>query len=245
MASNSLWGDADAPVPEHAKRECQVRRLVRAWRLELAEREAGDDNEVLRVVREARAATLVLPPELQPVVVACQDTLYALHAAVASTLPDTRPLRVGLDCEFYRNADNRQQLSTLQLALPGVTYVVVMAVPGFRAAGVSSEAGAVLQVLLRRDDVQVCGYQVAQDLAVLARAFPDSLTQAMLERIVDVSVHCDNLGLAAACRRYLGAGLDKSLAASDWRQDLSSKQQEYAALDAEATRRLACVRLPS
>eukprot|EP00961_Rhodomonas_salina_P261271 3530979-Rhodomonas_salina.2 len=53
MASNCLWGDADAPVPEPVKRECQVRRLVRGWRLDLAQHEAGDDVALLCIVTAA------------------------------------------------------------------------------------------------------------------------------------------------------------------------------------------------
>ena len=243
MASNGLWGDADAPVPEPVKRECQVRRLVRGWRLDLAQREAGDDAALLAIVTAARAQTMELPIGLRPTVVRTLDALFALHAAAATLSADTTPMFVGVDCEFYRNTDNRQALSTVQLAFPTAVYVVVLAVPGFRETGVGADAGAVLQVLLDRTDVRVCGYQIAQDVDVLSRAFPGLLSPDRLERIVDVAMECQNLGLAAACKTYLGSGLDKSLSSSDWRSELSARQEEYAALDAEATRRLACVRL--
>eukprot|EP00961_Rhodomonas_salina_P236255 3192786-Rhodomonas_salina.1 len=95
-----------------------------------------------------------LPIGLRPTVVRTLDAMSALHTAAATLCTDTMPMLVGVDCEFYRDADNRQALSTVQLAFPTAVYVVVLAVPGFRETGVTADAGAVLQVLLERTDVR-------------------------------------------------------------------------------------------
>eukprot|EP00961_Rhodomonas_salina_P081394 1094211-Rhodomonas_salina.1 len=125
MATDVLWGDSDAPVPEPVKRECQVRRLVRGWRLDLAEWAADSDAGLLAVVQAARARTMVLPASIETVTVCTEALLFSLHAAAASRTADTSPMRVGLDCEFYRDSNNRQALSTLQLAFPGTVYIIV------------------------------------------------------------------------------------------------------------------------
>eukprot|EP00961_Rhodomonas_salina_P081393 1094210-Rhodomonas_salina.1 len=68
---------------------------------------------------------MALPAGIETVTVCTEALLFSLHAAAASRTAETSPMRVGLDCKFYRDPDNSQALSTLQLAFPGTVYIIV------------------------------------------------------------------------------------------------------------------------
>lgn len=168
----------------------------------------------------------------------CSSSASAGSVSLAAAA-DTNRACESIETEVSESA--AASIALLQLA--SERFALLVDVVNLSAEEIEQELGA----LLRSESIVKVGFQVKGDIARLQQGLADVPSIHALNGVMDLrsmwtlamGKSLPKGGLSGLCKRVLGSYIAKGMQMSDWeRRPLSSRQQQYAALDA-----LACARL--
>lgn len=150
---------------------------------------------------------------------------------------------VGLDVEWKAEVDKQDErgASLLQLSTESHAFVLDAAMLCREESRSWMEINDLLTPLFATSPCMLLGFDLATDLKVLARSFPQMDCFKRVCGSLDLQKVWKRLGpgnelssLSKLCELHLGKPLDKRVRMSNWeRRPLSNSQLHYAALDAQ------------
>lgn len=149
---------------------------------------------------------------------------------------------VGLDVEWKAEVDKQDEIgaSLLQLSTDSHAFVFDAAALCRKESRIWQEVNDILSPLFSSPSCVILGFDLATDMKVLVRSFPQMNCFKSMHGSLDLQKVWKRIGpgnqlssLSKLCELHLGKPLDKRVRMSNWeRRPLSSSQLSYAALDA-------------